>query len=62
MLEMIIKTSSNPNDLIMDFYCGSGTTLLAAARTKRNFIGIDESDEAIRCSKEKLVEYKFRLK
>lgn len=62
MLETIINTSSNPKDIILDFYCGSGTTLLAAARLKRNFIGLDKSPEAIKCAKRKLSDYKPEYK
>ena len=62
MLENIINTSSNPDDFVMDFYCGSGTALLASARNNRNFIGLDESVIAIKCTQKKLDGYKFKLK
>lgn len=47
MLEMIIAQSSNENSVIMDCFAGSGTTILAAAKLGRSFIGIDSSDVAI---------------
>jgi len=54
MLRTIIMASSNPGDLILDCFCGSGTTLQAAEESERNWIGIDESPEAIRVTKERL--------
>jgi len=48
LLEQIVRTSSNPGDLVLDCFCGSGTTLLAAERLRRNWIGIDQSDIAIK--------------
>ncbi|MDR1819445.1 MAG: site-specific DNA-methyltransferase [Methanobrevibacter sp.] len=43
MIEQIIKTSSNPNDLVLDCFCGSGTTLISANKLNRRWIGIDEN-------------------
>ena len=62
MLETIIGASSNPNDVVLDFYCGSGTTLLAAAKHGRTFIGIDSSAKAIECAIGKLAEYDFEIR
>lgn len=56
MLELIIKQSSRENSIIMDCFAGSGTTLLAAAKLGRKFIGIDSSDVAINVIKSKLSE------
>lgn len=47
MLEQIISASSNPEDLILDCFAGSGTTLIAAGNLERRWIGIDNSHEAI---------------
>jgi adenine-specific DNA-methyltransferase len=47
LLERIIKASSNPGDLVLDCFAGSGTTLEVAARLNRKWIGIDNSIEAI---------------
>ena len=47
MLERIIGASSNPGDLVLDCYAGSGTTLDAASKMGRHWIGVDRSDEAI---------------
>ena len=54
MLEMIIKTSSNEGDLVADFFCGSGSTLMAANKLNRNWIGVDESPIAVSVCKRDL--------
>lgn len=54
LLERIIQIASNEGDLILDPFCGSGTTLLAAKFNNRHFIGIDTSQEAVRITKERL--------
>jgi site-specific DNA-methyltransferase (adenine-specific) len=46
LLEYLIKTYTNENDLVLDNCMGSGSTIIAALNTKRNFIGI-EKDEKI---------------
>ncbi len=56
MLELIIKQSSREDSIIMDCFAGSGTTLLAAAKLGRNFIGIDSSEIAIDVIKKRLNE------
>ena len=45
ILERIILASSTENDLILDPFCGSGTTGIAANKLNRKFIGIDNSQE-----------------
>lgn len=47
MLEYIVANSSGPKSIVMDCFCGSGTTLLAAKHLGRSWIGIDESSIAI---------------
>lgn len=54
LLDLIIKTSSNEGDLVLDCFCGSGTTLATAQKNNRNWIGIDQSEEAIKASINKL--------
>lgn len=48
LLARIIEASSNPGDLVMDCYSGSGTALAVASNLGRRWIGVDRSDEAIR--------------
>ena len=54
MLDLIIKTSSNENSIVLDCFCGSGTTLKSAQIFNRKWIGIDQSDLAIQVTKEKI--------
>ena len=54
LLDLIIKTSSNEGNLVLDCFCGSGTTLAAAQKNNRQWIGIDQSEEAIKSSVNKL--------
>lgn len=54
LLELIVRTSSNQGSIVMDCFAGSGTTLKAAERLGRTWIGIDQSDLAIDAIKEKL--------
>lgn len=54
ILERIIKASSNENDVVADFYCGSGTTLAVAKSLNRNFIGCDINADAVRICNERL--------
>jgi DNA modification methylase len=48
LLERIINVSSNKGDIILDPYCGCGTTIAVAAKLNRHFIGIDISRLAIK--------------
>ncbi|VVM92266.1 hypothetical protein PS634_02880 [Pseudomonas fluorescens] len=43
MMKLIVGASSNPGDLVIDPFCGSGSTLHAASAMERHWIGIDES-------------------
>ncbi len=56
LLERIILASSNEKDLIADFFCGSGTTLVVAKKFNRNFIGCDVNPNAVELSRVRLKE------
>lgn len=56
LLERIIKASSNPTDIVFDPFCGSGTTLEAAKKLGRKFIGIDEKKQAVKISRNRIPE------
>lgn len=47
ILRRIIQASSNPGDIVLDCYAGSGTTLAVADELQRRWIGVDRSPEAI---------------
>jgi adenine-specific DNA-methyltransferase len=51
----VIEASSNEGDLIADFFCGSGTTLVAAENLKRRWIGCDLSRFAIHTTRKRLL-------
>lgn len=69
LLKFIVEASSNERDLVLDCFCGSGTTLVAAQSLNRNWIGIDKSEPAIKVAQKRLrdlpnslfakVEYEF---
>ena len=54
LLKFIIEASSDKDDLVLDCFCGSGTTLLAAQELGRRWIGIDKSGPAIKVAKKRL--------
>jgi len=54
LLERIIISSSREDDLVLDPFCGSGTTLYVAHKLGRSCIGIDESREAINITRKRL--------
>lgn len=54
LLERIIEISTDPGDVVLDPFCGSGTTLVASKMMGRHFIGIDISAEAVQLSNERL--------
>ncbi|MCK4326095.1 site-specific DNA-methyltransferase [bacterium] len=54
LLDLIIRTSSNPESIVLDCFCGSGTTLKSAHLLNRKWIGIDQSEHAIKAIIKKL--------
>jgi site-specific DNA-methyltransferase (adenine-specific) len=54
LLDRIIEASSKPGDLVLDPFCGCGTTVAAAERLGRNWIGIDITHLAIGLIKHRL--------
>lgn len=55
LLNRLILALSNPNDIILDPFVGSGTTGVAALQNGRKFIGLDRNWNAIHCSKSRLL-------
>lgn len=54
LLERIIKVSSNKNDIMADFFCGSGTSLVVAKELNRQYIGCDINQRAIDITNQRL--------
>ncbi|HXG90533.1 MAG TPA: DNA methyltransferase [Vicinamibacterales bacterium] len=54
LLERIVSSSSNENDVVLDAFCGCGTALVAAQNLKRQWIGIDVSPTACRVMAKRL--------
>lgn len=56
LLERIIEIASDPDDIIIDPFCGSGTALVAASLLGRQYLGIDNSPEAVELSRKRLLQ------
>ncbi|MHA1230964.1 MAG: DNA-methyltransferase [Candidatus Helarchaeota archaeon] len=54
LLKRIIKISSNKGDIVLDAFCGSGTTVSVAKKLQRHFIGIDISYDACKITAERI--------
>jgi site-specific DNA-methyltransferase (adenine-specific) len=54
LLEKIILSSTNEGDVILDPFCGSGTTGVVARKNSRQFIGIDNIEEYLQIAKKRL--------
>ena len=56
LLEYLIKTYTNENELVLDFTMGSGSTGVACVNTNRNFIGIEKDDNYFEIAKKRIEE------
>lgn len=54
LLKNIVMASSDKDSIVLDCFCGSGTTLVASQELGRKWIGIDQSDEAIKITQKRL--------
>jgi site-specific DNA-methyltransferase (adenine-specific) len=54
LLLRLLDVASREGDIVVDPFCGSGTTLVAAQMRARKYIGIDRSEDAIRIAKQRL--------
>jgi 23S rRNA G2445 N2-methylase RlmL len=54
VLDRIVKASSNPGDIVLDPFNGSGTTAVSAALLGRQYIGIDQSAEYVEFARKRL--------
>lgn len=57
VLDRIVKVHSNPGDLVMDFFAGSGTTGESAAANGRDFLLIDSNPEAVEVMASRLADF-----
>ena len=55
LLERVIEIASDAGDLVLDPFCGSGTTLVAAKLLGRSSIGLDSSEEAVILARKRLI-------
>jgi len=60
LLEDLIKTFSNENDLVVDLTMGSGSTGVACKNTNRNFIGIEMSEQYFNIAKKRIYGTEFK--
>lgn len=58
LIEYMIRTYTNEGDLILDNTCGSGTTLLGAAKLNRNYIGMEKEEEYYNITLDRLKDYR----
>ena len=56
LLERIVKASSNEGDVVADFFCGSGSSLVVAKELDRQYVGCDISEKAIEITNTRLNE------
>lgn len=61
LLERILKASSNENDLVADFFCGSGTTAAVAEKLNRKWICTDLGKFAIHTTRKRLIQIQREL-
>jgi site-specific DNA-methyltransferase (adenine-specific) len=54
LLERVVTASSNPGDMVADFFCGSGTTGVAAQRLGRRYLLVDDNPDAIQITRRRL--------
>jgi len=62
LLERIIKASSNENDIVADFFCGSGTTAAVAEKLNRKWIVSDLGKFAIHTTRKRMIQIQRKLK
>ena len=58
LLERLISLSTNEKDVVLDPFCGSGTTLVAAHNLGRKWIGIDSNPDACKIARNRIEERK----
>ena len=62
LMEYLIKTYTNENELVLDFTMGSGSTGVACKNTNRNFIGIELDDKYFEIAKDRINNIKGHIR
>jgi len=62
LISRLIRTSSDPGDLVLDPFVGSGSTCVAAALTGRHFLGIELAPEYVELARSRVAEVEKRPK
>lgn len=57
LLEYLIRTYTNENDIVLDNCMGSGSTGVACINTKRKFIGIELNEDYFNMAKDRIISY-----
>jgi site-specific DNA-methyltransferase (adenine-specific) len=62
LMEYLIKTYTNENEIVLDFTIGSGTTAVACEKTNRKWIGIEMLEKYCKIAKERIENEQEQLK
>ena len=62
LMRRLIEATTKPNDLILDPFAGSGTTLVAALQSGRRYIGVELSPQHYETAQRRLYEAAFAVK
>jgi DNA modification methylase len=60
LMERIIRLSTDEGDIVLDAFCGTGTTAVTAARLGRRYVAIDVDEKYVRMTREKVAEVERR--
>jgi len=60
LCEWLIKSYSNENDVVMDFCCGSGSSIIACINTNRKYIGIEKNKEIFDIALKRVTEHSVK--
>jgi adenine-specific DNA-methyltransferase len=55
LIKCLVEAATNPGDAVLDCFCGSGTTLHAAAESSRSWVGVDKGNLAVALTQRRLI-------